>query len=62
MKLFYHQTDGGAEYYSTRAVEGTSEGAMPNAILRTDGGELEIFLDKLEAEGIKLVISNQRKH
>ena len=38
-----------------------SKGAMPNAILRTDGGELEIFLDKLEAEGIKLVISNQRK-
>ena len=61
MKLFYHQTDGGAEYYSARAVEGTNEGAMPNAILRTDGGELEIFLDKLEAEGIKLVISNQRK-
>ena len=34
---------------------------MPEAIMRTDGGELEIFIDKLEKFNIKLVISNQIK-
>lgn len=61
MKLYYHKTDGGAEYYSVKAVEGTEEGSMPGAIMRTDGGELEIFIDKLEKFNIKLVISNQIK-
>lgn len=61
MKLYYHKTDGGAEYYSIKAVQGTEEGSMPEAIMRTDGGEIEIYIDKLEMYNIKLVVSNQRK-
>lgn len=60
MKLYYHKTDGGAEYYSTTFVEcpnGEKEGTLEGLILRTDGDELEIFTDRLKALGIRLVIS-----
>ena len=60
MKLYYHKTDGGAEYYSTTYVEcpdGTKEGTFPGVVLRTDGNEIEIFTRKLENLGIKLVIN-----
>lgn len=57
MKLYYHKTDGGAEYYCLSAVKGTDEGDMRTAILRTDGGELEIFTNNLKDNNIKLVIS-----
>ena len=43
MKLYYHKTDGGAEYYCTKAVAGTTEGDMSSAIIRTDGGEIEVI-------------------
>lgn len=56
MKLYYHRTDGGAEYYSTKHLEGSEEGAIEGVILRTDGGEIEIFKDNIEAQGLKLVI------
>lgn len=59
MKLYYHKTDGGAEYYSTTYVtcpNGEKEGTFEGVILRTDGDELEILTDNLHALGIKLVI------
>lgn len=59
MKLYYHKTDGGAEYYSTTYVtcpNGEKEGTFEGAILRTDGDELEINTNRLHELGIKLVI------
>ncbi len=60
MDLYKHTTDGGAEYYSVKYIEcqnGKKEGLLSGAIIRTDGGELEIFTKKLEKLGIKLVIN-----
>jgi hypothetical protein len=37
MELYYHKTDGGAEYYCTKKDK-------PNtSVVRTDGDELEVF-------------------
>lgn len=60
MKLYYHQTDGGAEYYGTTYVvcpNGEKEGTSEGFIMRTDGNELEIFTNALKKQGIKLVIN-----
>lgn len=57
MKLYYHQTDGGAEYYSLTPVKGTDEGDVRTAVLRTDGDEIEIFTHNLREHNIKLVIN-----
>ena len=57
MKLYYHRTDGGAEYYSTKHLEGSEEGAIEGVIMRTDGGEIEIYADRIKAQGLKLVIT-----
>ena len=56
MKLYYHQTDGGAEYYSTTHTDG-DEGTFDGVILRTDGNEIEVFTAQLERMGIKLVLN-----
>lgn len=59
MKLYYHKTDGGAEYYSTTYTEcpnGECEGTFEGVVMRVDGGEIEIFTDKLKEQGIKLVV------
>lgn len=56
MKLYYHQTDGGAEYYCLTAVEGTDEGDMRTAILRTDGNEFEMNTRKLAEAGISVIV------
>lgn len=59
MELYYHKTDGGAEYYGTTFTvcpNGEKEGVSP-FIMRTDGNEIEIFLDRLKEQGIKLVIN-----
>lgn len=57
MKLYYHKTDGGAEYYSTKRVPNTEdEGAMEGVIMRVDGGEIEIFLEKITAQGLTLKV------
>ena len=38
MKLYYHKTDGGAEYLCSEAVEGTNEGSFQSKyIIRIDG-------------------------
>ena len=51
MKLYYHQTSGGAEYYSTTFVtcpNGEKEGTFDGVIMRVDGGEIEIFTEQLK--------------
>lgn len=60
MKLYYHKTSGGAEYYSTTYIEcenGHREGTSEGIVMRTDGGEIEIFTNRLKEQGIKLVIN-----
>lgn len=60
MQLYYHKTDGGAEYYSTTFIvcpDGSKEGTAKGIILRTDGNEIEVFADKVRAQGLKLVIT-----
>lgn len=60
MQLYYHKTDGGAEYYSTtytNCPDGSKEGTYEGIILRTDGNEIEVFADKVRAQGLKLVIT-----
>lgn len=60
MKLYYHMTSGGAEYYSTTYTEcpnGEKEGTFDGVILRTDGNEIEIFTEQLKRQGINLVIN-----
>ena len=38
IKLFYHKTDGGAEYLCSNNVEGTTEGSFDSEyIIRIDG-------------------------
>lgn len=55
MKLYYHKTSGGAEYYCLKAVEGTDEGDLSTAVLRTDGDEIELLIKNLLAHHIKVV-------
>ena len=63
MQLYYHRTDGGAEYYSTTYTEdpetGHREGTAPGTVLRTDGGEIEVFTAALRAQGLRLVIDGK---
>ena len=58
MKLYYHKTDGGAEYYCLKPVEGTDEGDLYSAVLRTDGDEIELLTKNLLAYHIKVVEIN----
>lgn len=60
MELYYHKTDGGAEYYCAEHFEcrdGHKEGDARSAILRTDGGEIEIFTRNCETYGLKIVLN-----
>ena len=60
MQLYYHQTDGGAEYYSTSfnmCPNGEKDGTTRDTIMRTDGDEIEIYLKALEKQGISLKIT-----
>lgn len=58
MKLYYHKTDGGAEYYCLKPVADTEEGDMRTAVLRTDGDELELDTYKLAQLGLSVVIKS----
>lgn len=58
MKLYYHKTDGGAEYYCLKAVEETEEGDMRTAVLRTDGNEFELNTYKLAQLGLDVIIKS----
>lgn len=58
MELYYHKTDGGAEYYCAEYVEcpnGHKEGLIGTAIFRTDGNEIDVYLENCVKYGIKLV-------
>ena len=57
MKLYYHKTDGGAEYYCLKPVRNSVVGDLTTAVVRTDGDEVEIFTNNLRDNNIKLVIS-----
>ena len=55
MKLYYHKTDGGAEFYCLRPIaEGDDEGDLRYAVLRTDGDEIELLVRNLLAYGIRV--------
>lgn len=59
MKLYYHKTVGGAEYYCLSPInemDEAEEGNVRTAVIRTDGNEVEIFTQQLKEAGIKLVI------
>ena len=59
MELYYHRTDGGAEYYSTTCTEcanGRKDGTFEGVVLRTDGDELELkSLEQIRRAGFKTV-------
>ena len=59
MELYYHRTDGGAEYLCAEYVlcpNGEKDGLVNSAMLRTDGGELEIFTEQCKKYGMKIVL------
>lgn len=57
MKLYYHKTDGGAEYYQTE------QDNIKTTVLRTDGDELEIMsFEQLKKAGLKTVIFDGQKY
>lgn len=55
MKLYYHMTDGGAEYYTLE------EDDLTTTVLRTDGNEIEVFMDNLNEANIKLIVHGGKK-
>ena len=69
MRLYYHQTDGGAEYYCLQNITQTGanpfpdtpsdEGDMTTAVLRTDGNEFELYTERIKEAGIKIVLSQR---
>ena len=56
MKLYYKQTDGGAEYYCLRPIDNSEVGDIKTWALRTDGGEIEINARQLAEKGIRIII------
>ena len=58
MKLYYHKTDGGAEYYCLHHIGDCKTGDMTTAILRTDGNEIELNTYKLSSMGIDVIIKS----
>lgn len=58
MRLYYHRTDGGAEYYCLKPVRNSVVGDITTWVLRTDGGEFELNSRALRDNHIKLVMEN----
>ena len=67
MKLYYHKTDGGAEYYcldnvahthpnNTYFKDATEEGDTSTWVLRTDGDEFELNTYRLAQAGITVIM------
>ena len=57
MELYYHRTDGGAEYYTTKPND------LSTTVLRTDGNELEIYpLKQLKEAGFESVLFEGKKY
>lgn len=53
MEVYYHKTDGGAEYLSTKP-EGPE--FWMGCFARVDGGEVEIYEGSLKEQGITLIV------
>ncbi len=55
MRLYYHKTDGGAEYLCSNNVTGTEEGSLDSEyIVRIDGDiekDAELYI---RTEGVKI--------
>ena len=58
MKLYYKQTDGGAEYYCLHHMGDEETGDLTTAVLRTDGDELELNTYKLAQMGVDVIIKS----
>ena len=58
MKLYYHKTDGGAEYYCTNHIDGSEEGDVRTAVLRIDGDVFELNTYKLAQLGLDVIIKS----
>lgn len=57
MELYYHKTDGGAEYYQTDPTD------IQTAVLRTDEEELEVMsFEQLKKVGFKSVVFNGERY
>lgn len=56
MKLYYHKTSGGAEYYCLDHAKDSEEGLLNTAVLRTDGDEIEVLTNNTNKNNIKIVI------
>lgn len=54
MEVFYHKTDGGAEYLS---VNPERQRFWDGVIARVDGNEFEVYQRALEEMGVTLKIS-----
>lgn len=59
MELYYHRTDGGAEYYSTKP-EGPE--FINGIVLRVDGNEIEVYSSNILRQGISLVVQPTNEH
>ena len=59
MKLYYHRTDGGAQYYSTNP-EGPD--FFKGCVLRTDGNEIEVYSSSILALGLSLCVHSTETH
>ena len=58
MKLYYHKTDGGAEYYCLKPVaEGSEEGDIKSALMRVDSGEIELLTKNIFGYYLEIKIS-----
>lgn len=56
MELYYHKTEGGAEYLCTTYVEcpnGHKEGTFDGFCVRIDGRQLELYPQRLKDAGYK---------
>lgn len=58
MKLYYHQTDGGAEYYCLDHISNSVVGDITTWVLRTDGNEIEINTRNLAERGTSVIIKS----
>lgn len=59
MKLYYHKTDGGAEYYCLEHIRNSAVvGDTTTWVLRTDGNEFELNARAMAENHIRLVIKN----
>lgn len=58
MKLYYHKTDGGAEYYCLKPIaEDSEEGDIKSALMRVDGGEIELLTKNIFGYYLEIKIS-----